>query len=55
MVRAPRRSVGHHDLQYAIEQLDTYLDISEDDLVSIYDLATPMPTAGMNGAPAPRR
>ena len=39
-VRAPRRSVGHHDLQYAIEQLDTYLDISEDDLVSIYDLAT---------------
>ena len=31
-VRAPRRSVGHHDLQYAIEQLDTYLDISEDDL-----------------------
>ena len=40
MVRAPRRSVGHHDLQYAIEQLDTYLDISEDDLVSIYDLAT---------------
>ena len=40
MVQAPRRSVGHHDLQYAIEQLDTYLDISEDDLVSIYDLAT---------------
>jgi CBS domain-containing membrane protein len=36
----PRRSVGHDDLQHALEKLDTYLDVSEDDLVSIYDLAT---------------
>lgn len=38
--RPPRRSVSHEDLQYALERLDTYLDISEDDLVRIYDLAT---------------
>src|SRR5574343_208901 len=36
----PRRSIRHDDLQYALEKLDTYLDVSEDDLVSIYDLAT---------------
>ena len=39
-VRPPRRSIRHEDLQYALEKLDTYLDVSEDDLVSIYDLAT---------------
>lgn len=39
-VRPPRRSIRHDDLQYALEKLDTYLDVSEDDLVSIYDLAT---------------
>ena len=38
--RPPRRSIRHDDLQYALEKLDTYLDVSEDDLVSIYDLAT---------------
>lgn len=38
--RPPRRSIRHDDLQHALEKLDTYLDISEDDLVSIYDLAT---------------
>ncbi|HSG24467.1 MAG TPA: HPP family protein [Azonexus sp.] len=38
--RAPRSSICHEDLQYALEKLDTYLDISEDDLVRIYDLAT---------------
>ena len=36
----PRSSIHHEDLQYALERLDTYLDISEDDLVRIYDLAT---------------
>ena len=40
VVRKPRHSISHTDLQYAVEKLDTYLDISEDDLVSIYDLAT---------------
>ena len=35
-----RRSIRHDDLQYALAKLDTYLDVSEDDLVSIYDLAT---------------
>lgn len=39
-VRPPRRSIRHEDLQYALEKLDTYLDVSEDDLVTIYDLAT---------------
>lgn len=38
--RPPRRGIGHDDLQFALHRLDTYLDISEDDLVSIYDLAT---------------
>lgn len=35
-----RSSIRHEDLQYAIEKLDTYLDVSEDDLVRIYDLAS---------------
>lgn len=38
--RPVRRSIRHEDIQHALERLDTYLDISEDDLVSIYDLAT---------------
>jgi CBS domain-containing membrane protein len=38
--RPVRRSIRHEDIQHALEQLDTYLDISEDDLVRIYDLAT---------------
>ncbi|PKO93217.1 MAG: hypothetical protein CVU16_05575 [Betaproteobacteria bacterium HGW-Betaproteobacteria-10] len=36
----PRRSIAHEDLQHALGELDTYLDVSEDDLVNIYDLAT---------------
>jgi CBS domain-containing membrane protein len=36
----PRSSIRHEDLQHALEKLDTYLDVSEDDLVRIYDLAT---------------
>lgn len=36
----PRRSIRHDDLQHALEKIDAYLDISEDDLVRIYDLAT---------------
>lgn len=35
-----RHSIRHDDLQFALERLDTYLDISEDDLVSIFDLAS---------------
>lgn len=38
--RPVRRSIRHEDIQYALEKLDTYLDISEEDLVQIYDLAT---------------
>jgi len=38
--RPARRSIRHEDIQHALERLDTYLDISEDDLVRIYDLAT---------------
>jgi len=37
----PRRgSIRHEDLQHALEKIDAYLDISEDDLVSVYDLAS---------------
>ena len=36
----PRSSIRHDDLKKALEELDTYLDISEDDLIQIYDLST---------------
>jgi CBS domain-containing membrane protein len=37
----PRQgSVRHEDLQHALQTIDAYIDISEDDLVRIYDLAT---------------
>ena len=39
-LRPKRGSVRHEDLQHALQKIDTYLDISEDDLVRIYDLAT---------------
>lgn len=32
--------VTHTDLQYALHEIDAYLDISEEDLVRVYDLAT---------------
>lgn len=35
-----RPGIGHADLQYALGRLDTFLDISEDDLVQVYNLAT---------------
>jgi CBS domain-containing membrane protein len=38
--RTQRGSIRHEDLQYALEKIDTYLDISEEDLVRVYDLAT---------------
>lgn len=38
--RARRSSIRHEDLQHALEKIDAYLDISEDDLVRVYDLAT---------------
>lgn len=34
-----RPGVAHEDLQYALGRLDTFLDISEDDLVAVYNLA----------------
>lgn len=36
----PACAIGHADLQYALSEIDSYLDISEDDLVRVYDLAT---------------
>lgn len=36
----PRRGIDHDDLQHALHTLDAYLDISEDDLVRVYELAT---------------
>lgn len=35
-----RIGIDHADLHHALETLDTYLDISEEDLVRVYDLAT---------------
>lgn len=32
--------IAHADLQYALQEIDAYLDISEEDLVQVYDLAT---------------
>jgi len=37
----PKRSaIAHDDLRYALEAIDAYLDISEEDLVEVYELAT---------------
>lgn len=36
----PRRSVAHEDLQHALHEIDAYLDISEQDLVDVYNRAT---------------
>ena len=38
--RPKRGSIRHEDLQHALQKIDAYLDISEEDLVRIYDLAT---------------
>lgn len=35
-----RSGIEHQDLDYALGRLDTYLDISERDLVAVYNLAT---------------
>lgn len=32
--------IAHSDLVYALSQIDTYIDVSEDDLLDIYRLAT---------------
>lgn len=34
------QSIKHEDFVYALSQIDSYVDISEDDLVKIYSLAT---------------
>lgn len=36
----PVGEIGHADLQYALAEIDSYLDISEEDLVRVYELAT---------------
>lgn len=36
----PLTSVGHEDFVYALSQIDTFIDVSESDLLHIYDLAT---------------
>jgi CBS domain-containing membrane protein len=37
----PRRSaIAHDDLQHALESIDAYLDISEEDLIEVYERAT---------------
>lgn len=52
--------IAHSDLVYALSQMDTFIDVSESDLVRIYELATrhaqvPVPATGQAlaaGAPA---
>lgn len=36
----PRVGIGHQDLDYALGRIDSFLDISETDLVQVYNLAT---------------
>jgi CBS-domain-containing membrane protein len=41
MTQPPPRAefIRHEDFVYALSQIDTYIDVSEDDLLRIYDLA----------------
>ncbi len=43
--------VAHSDLVYALSQIDAYVDISEDDLLRIYQLATQHAQAGAASTP----
>jgi CBS domain-containing membrane protein len=36
----PRLNIAHEDLQHALHEIDAYLDISEEDLVDVYNRAT---------------
>lgn len=36
----PRGGIEHQDLSHALNRIDSYLDISESDLVNVYNLAT---------------
>lgn len=45
----PESMIAHSDLVYALSQIDTFIDVSEDDLLRIYRLAT-----GHADAPAGR-
>jgi hypothetical protein len=38
--------IEHADLVYALSQIDSFIDVSEDDLLRIYDLATGRQTRG---------
>lgn len=39
--RVPEKTmIAHSDLVYALSQIDNFIDVSEDDLLHIYDLAT---------------
>ncbi|MEE9320377.1 MAG: HPP family protein [Granulosicoccus sp.] len=37
---AQTRTIAHEDFVYALSELDTFIDINEDDLIRIYDIAT---------------
>jgi CBS domain-containing membrane protein len=39
-VVAPYGPIAHEDFVYALSQIDSFIDVSEEDLVQIYDLAT---------------
>jgi CBS-domain-containing membrane protein len=38
--QAQSRTIAHEDFVYALSELDTFVDINEDDLIRIYDIAT---------------
>jgi CBS-domain-containing membrane protein len=38
------RTIAHEDFVYALSELDTFIDINEDDLLRIYDIATQTPS-----------
>jgi len=39
-VDMPTTSIGHEDLVYALSEVDSFIDVSEQDLLAIYELAT---------------
>jgi CBS domain-containing membrane protein len=55
VVTADTQMIPHGNLVYALSQIDTFVDISEDDLQRIYALALagqPQPTPAASSQPA---
>ncbi len=39
-VEAATPSIAHEDLVYALSEVDSFIDVSEQDLIAIYEIAT---------------